>query len=114
RGGESKGLMPSAPSTQFTNTPAYFCTRGKPPGRPAAGHGPTAQDNGRSEGPRVFISCAHRDGGNLALRLQRDLEARGFDVWLDRLKGGDLWTNQVVRSTPADVVLALLCEWILR
>jgi hypothetical protein len=62
---------------------------------------------------RIFISYAHRDGGDLAVRLQGDLEARGFDVWLDkdRLKGGDRWTNEIEAALDrADVVLALLSE----
>src|ERR1019366_5193558 len=29
---------------------------------------------------RLFISYAHRDGGGLAARLQRDPQAQGFDV----------------------------------
>jgi WD40 repeat protein len=60
---------------------------------------------------RLFISYAHRDGGGLAARLQRDLQAQGFDVWLDRLrlKGGDLWTNEIEDALDrAQVVLALL------
>jgi hypothetical protein len=38
----------------------------------------------------MFISYAHQDGGELAQRLQRDLNARGCEAWLDtlRLKGG--------------------------
>ena len=31
----------------------------------------------------IFISYARRDGADLALRLQKDLTAAGFDVWLD-------------------------------
>jgi hypothetical protein len=34
---------------------------------------------------RVFISYVHRDGGDLAVRPQRDLENRGFDVRLHEL-----------------------------
>jgi hypothetical protein len=62
---------------------------------------------------RVFISYAHRDGGDLAVRLQPDLEGRGFDVWLDqqRLKGGDRWTNEIEQALDrAQVVLALLSD----
>src|ERR1035438_1342599 len=65
------------------------------------------------ESPRIFISYAHRDGGSLAARLQRDLQGRGFDVWLDRqrLKGGDRWTNEIEDGLDrAQVVLALLSD----
>src|ERR1022692_2193012 len=60
---------------------------------------------------RLFISYAHRDGGDLAERLQSDLHGLAFDVWLDRqrLKGGDLWTNEIEDALDrAEVVLALL------
>jgi WD40 repeat protein len=63
--------------------------------------------------PRIFISYAHRDGGDLALRLQRDLDPLGFDVWLDqhRLKAGDRWTNEIEKALDrAQVVLALLSD----
>src|ERR1700682_5705932 len=63
--------------------------------------------------PRIFISYAHRDGGDLALRLQRDLAPLGFDVWLDqhRLKAGDRWTNEIEKALDrAQVVLALLSD----
>jgi len=63
--------------------------------------------------PSIFISYAHRDGGNLALRLNDDLKSFGFDVWLDkhRLKAGDRWTNEIENALDhAEVVLALLSE----
>jgi TIR domain len=46
---------------------------------------------------RVFISYARRDGADLAQRLQKDLAAKGIDVWLDknRLLGGASWTNEI-------------------
>ena len=51
----------------------------------------------------VFISYAHTDGAELALRLQQDLAACGFDVWLDkrRLTGGASWTVQIERAIDA-------------
>jgi hypothetical protein len=60
---------------------------------------------------RLFISYAHRDGGELAMRLLGDKEALGFDVWLDkrRLLGGDAWAKEIeVEIDRCDVVLALL------
>jgi hypothetical protein len=46
---------------------------------------------------RVFISYAHKDGADLARRLQGDLEKRGFDPWLDtqRLRRGATWTREI-------------------
>jgi hypothetical protein len=48
---------------------------------------------------KIFISYAHRDGPELAQRVQRDLNARSFDAWLDteRLHAGDIWTKEVER-----------------
>jgi len=65
------------------------------------------------ESPRIFISYAHRDGGDLAEHLQRDLEALGFDAWRDkkRLKAGDRWTKAIEAELDArEVVLALLSD----
>jgi WD40 repeat protein len=58
---------------------------------------------------RIFISYAHKDGAEVALRLQHDLS--DFDVWLDRtrLAGGVSWTDEIETAVDeADVVLALL------
>src|SRR5580658_3935580 len=46
---------------------------------------------------RLFISYAHRDGGDLAKHLQRDLQTREFEVWLDkrRLQAGDAWAKDI-------------------
>ena len=56
---------------------------------------------------RIFISYAHRDGGNLAVLLQRDLQAFGFDAWLDkkRLKAGDRWTKEIETALDAADIL---------
>src|SRR2546422_379845 len=59
---------------------------------------------------RIFVSYA-RDGAELALRLQKDLTAAGFDVWLDteRIGGGASWTVEIEEAIDrAQVVLALL------
>jgi hypothetical protein len=58
----------------------------------------------------VFISYAHRDGADLARRLQKDLATK-FDAWLDtqRLSAGDIWSSEIEQAIDrADVVLALL------
>ncbi|MGA8442922.1 MAG: toll/interleukin-1 receptor domain-containing protein [Candidatus Sulfotelmatobacter sp.] len=60
---------------------------------------------------RVFISYAHRDGKDLASRLQQDLESSGLDAWLDkqRLCAGDIWSSEIEQAIDrADVVVALL------
>jgi hypothetical protein len=59
----------------------------------------------------IFVSYARGDGADLALRLQRDLTAAGFDAWLDtqRIGGGASWTVEIEEAIDwAQVVLALL------
>jgi hypothetical protein len=61
--------------------------------------------------PRIFISYARKDAADLAQRLQNDLSATGFDVWLDtqRIEGGASWTVAIEEAIDrAQVVLALL------
>src|SRR2546426_65193 len=60
---------------------------------------------------RVFISYARKDGAELAQRLRKDLEAKGFEAWLDtsRNSGGATWTVEIERAIDrSQVVLALL------
>ena len=64
-----------------------------------------------SEQCRVFISYAHRDGADLAQRLQQSLKEQGFDAWLDtqRLTGGIVWSAEIEREIDArQITLALL------
>jgi WD40 repeat protein len=66
-----------------------------------------------SEPCHVFISYAHKDGGELAARLARALKARGYDTWLDyrRLHGGASWSVEIEHAIDrSDIVLALLSE----
>ena len=53
-----------------------------------------------SEQSRIFISYAHKDGAELAQRLQADLKEQGFDAWLDtqRLSGGVVWSAEIERE----------------
>jgi hypothetical protein len=48
---------------------------------------------------RVFLSYSRLDR-DLSERLARDLEAKGFEVWLDKdqLQGGDLWAEQITQA----------------
>jgi hypothetical protein len=65
----------------------------------------------QSWSPRIFVSYAHKDGMQLAQRLQRDLSTEGLDVWVDteRLHGGATWTVEIDRALElSQVVLALL------
>ncbi len=50
-----------------------------------------------TEGVRVFISYARKDGTELAERLHGDLGRRGFQVWLDtkEIGGGAAWTEEI-------------------
>jgi hypothetical protein len=60
---------------------------------------------------KVFISYAHKDGTELASRLNADLTKNGYDVWLDkaRLQGGESWSRDIEAAIDrADTVLALM------
>ena len=60
---------------------------------------------------RIFVSYARKDGAELALRLEKDLTAAGFEVWVDteRIGGGVSWTVEIEEAIErAQVVLALL------
>lgn len=64
-----------------------------------------------SEQSRVFISCAHKGGAELAERFQADLATSGFDAWLDkqRLRSGSVWTTEIEREIDKrQVAVALL------
>jgi hypothetical protein len=60
---------------------------------------------------KLFISYARKDGSELAFRLERDLRARGFDVWRDvsRLDAGRVWSIAIEHAlSDCDCVLALI------
>jgi WD40 repeat protein len=60
---------------------------------------------------RVFISYAHRDGREAAMRMSELLAAEGHEPWLDRerLLVGAGWSEGIERAIDSsDVVLALL------
>ena len=63
--------------------------------------------------PRIFISYAHRDGGELAACVHRDLTAAGFDAWRNvrQLLGGDCWDKEIEGGiNGSDAALALLSD----
>ena len=69
---------------------------------------PTTTD---SQGPLLFLSYARRDAGDLATRLQKDLEANGYRVWLDRpeIVAGGEWEHQIVDGLrSAQLMVAVL------
>lgn len=60
---------------------------------------------------KLFLSYGRRDARELADRLRRDLEARGYEVWQDarQIRSGREWEQEIVdglRSTQ--LVMALL------
>jgi len=50
-----------------------------------------------SSQPRIFLSYGHDEYASLALRIKRDLEAQGNEVWFDleRLKTGGDWERYI-------------------
>ncbi|HKI33126.1 MAG TPA: toll/interleukin-1 receptor domain-containing protein [Gemmataceae bacterium] len=53
-----------------------------------------------SSRPPLFLSYGHSDATELALRLRADLDAAGYDVWLDRqrIRTGQPWGEQAIRD----------------
>src|SRR5450631_2681779 len=67
----------------------------------------------KAEPQRIFVSYARKDAVALALRLQTDLTAKGFEVWLDtqRIAGGASWTVEIENAIDrAQAVLALITK----
>ncbi len=48
-------------------------------------------------GPRIFLSYGHDEYAELAIRLKRDLAARGYEVWFDlhELTPGKDWESYI-------------------
>lgn len=48
--------------------------------------------------PRLFLSYGHADALDFALRLCADLEAAGYDIWLDRerIRTGVPWGDRAI------------------
>lgn len=48
---------------------------------------------------RVFLSYSHADR-DVSARLARDLEAKGFEVWLDtaHIQAGDSWQDEITQA----------------
>ena len=59
----------------------------------------------------IFVSYARHDGGVLARHLQEDLNAAGFDVWIDtsEIEGGASWSVAIEEALDkAEVALVIL------
>ncbi len=71
----------------------------------------TAQAADATDRPKIFLSYGRRDASELAQRLCRDLEAVGFEVWMDveRLVPGSRWQEEIEEALrEAQVVVSLL------
>lgn len=61
--------------------------------------------------PKVFLSYGRRDAKEVAERLERDLEAAGFEVWMDikKIGSGSLWQDEIEKGLrESHVVVSLL------
>jgi TIR domain-containing protein/NB-ARC domain-containing protein len=61
--------------------------------------------------PRAFISYARKDSRDLALRLRDNLQAAGYEAWIDtsEIAGGASWSHEIEQAIErCDVALALL------
>lgn len=61
--------------------------------------------------PKIFLSYGRKDSLEVAKRLEQDLEAAGFDVWMDikKIGSGSLWQNEIETGLrEAQIVVSLL------
>ena len=61
--------------------------------------------------PKVFLSYGRRDAKEVAERLERDLEAAGYEVWMDvkKIGSGSMWQLAIEDGLrEAQVVVSLL------
>jgi WD40 repeat protein len=73
---------------------------------------PAPQDSQESiNRPKVFLSYGRKDSLEVAKRLEQDLEAAGFEVWMDikKIGSGSLWQQEIENGLrEAQVVVSLL------
>lgn len=62
-----------------------------------------------TESPQIFISYSHANT-EFATQLARDLEGKGYSVWLDRtdIKTGSHWDDEIVKGLDASPVFMVL------
>ncbi len=61
--------------------------------------------------PKIFLSYGRKDATEVARRLERDLEAAGFEVWMDvkKIGSGSLWLEEIEEGLrESQVVVSLL------
>ena len=66
---------------------------------------------------KIFFSYPHDDNATLVDRIQRDLVARGHEVWLDKskIKEGDEWRSRITRGIlGCESVVAFLSKHAVR
>ena len=59
---------------------------------------------------KIFLSYGHDEYENIAQRLKRDLEAEGYDIWIDKegIKGTADWENAIENGISTSDWLVLL------
>ena len=59
---------------------------------------------------KIFLSYGHDEYENVARRLKRDLEAEGFDIWVDKdqIKGTSDWEASIERGISSSDWLVLM------
>jgi WD40 repeat protein len=75
---------------------------------PAIAELPSVQVSGR---PKVFLSYGRKDALEVAKKLERDLEAAGYEVWMDikKIGSGSAWQQEIEDALrEAQVVVSLL------
>lgn len=61
--------------------------------------------------PKIFLSYGRKDSFEVAKRLERDLEAAGYEVWMDvkKIGSGSIWQQEIENGLrEAQVVVSLL------
>jgi hypothetical protein len=59
--------------------------------------------------PQIFISYSHKDAES-AVRLAKNLESEGYEVWLDRtdIQTGAHWDDEIVKGLNASEIFVVL------
>jgi hypothetical protein len=97
---------PSAPGLDETPAAAPSAPAETPPGEAAAR-------------PKLFLSYGRRDALEVAKRIAHDLEAAGYEVWMDlkKIGSGSLWQQEIEEGLReahalADEDFVAIRDWI--
>src|SRR5512135_1913329 len=63
------------------------------------------------EKAKLFLSYGRHDAVSVAVRLKKDLEDAGYEVWMDssEIKAGTAWMNEISKGlNESQAVVALL------